>query len=227
MKISIFGCLIFLLLTPFQSNFDLLDITPQATKLNDIVGLDTAEDETMNDKTFKITKSENLLSIGGLDLKNQSLDDTRSNHIWFEYTKEDEIIQKYQLVYYTEIDSSKIVYNKLTEKMGDPDYRYYNDSIDIYDDQDQLDFQGVVWEDRERGLFYMLRYTDWDHKIRELRLYVITNTLANLEEDIIFTGKPFEYWVDYISERESIKNPELTYQEFIKKASWEYRDHSK
>lgn len=227
MKIPIFSCLFFLLLTPLQSSFDLLDVTPEATKISDIAGLDTAKDETMDDKMFKVTKAENVLSIGGLGLKNQTLDDTRSNHIWFEYSTESDIIDQYQLVYYTEIESSKVVYEQLTKKMGDPDYRYYEDSIGMYDDQDPLDFQGVVWEDRERGLFYMLRYTDWDQTIRELRLYVITNTLTNLEEDIIFTGRPFEFWVDYVSARESVKNPELTYQEFIKKAGWQYRDHSK
>ena len=209
-----------------QSNFDLLELKLNTQTLNDVIGIERTVDQRLDTQTYKMSKSPRLIAIDGITIQNQEVDDTRVNQIWFEYEAKDNLIKGYQLVYYTLPVNPKIVYHKMVEKFGEPDYRYYGEMIGLYDDEDLLDFEAVIWEDRENGVFYTLRYTDWDNTIRELRMNAMVNTLSELDKDPSYAVRPYMFWKDYIIAREN--SPiYFSYQSFIKRKGGEYIMYTK
>lgn len=219
--------LICIIITSCKPNFDILELELNQTKINDIVNKNIElEDESMGGKTFKITSSEKMLIINNLQLKNQNLDSTRSNHLWIEYDKKDSIINAYQLVYYTQIGDPKVVFEKLKERMGEPDFRHFPIYSHSFEESESNNFDAALWEDKENKIFYMLQYTLWDDTIRELRLYALNNNELNLE-DPTFHIKPFYFWKDYLDAREEMDKPNFTYQEFRKNQGGKYRDFTK
>jgi len=160
-------------------------------------------------------------------LKDQVQDSTRQNHVWFEYDTIINKIKNYQLVYYTKKDKPRVVLKELQKRMGKPQYRYFNNSV--YGDVEGYDdVEGVVWENREREIFYLLKYTNWEEEnIRELRLLVAPKSILNSDDDFVFSGRPFYCWKDYIKQREESEDENYTYQQFIQDMGGSCRDHSR
>jgi hypothetical protein len=205
-----------------KSGIDLLDVKLNSTKVDEVLKrYDDYKDETMSGKTYKVITSQRVLTINGVELKNQYVDTTFSNHVWLEYDKNN-TIKTYQLVYFTEKEKPRVVYNLLKEKMGTPDFCHFSSTHDRGKDN----FDAVIWEDKDSKTFYKLEYSMWwDENIREVRLVAIMNTKANLES-LEFSPYTYECWKDYIKERNQKGDEIYTYQDF-KKRWWKCDQLSK
>ncbi|WP_299835714.1 hypothetical protein [uncultured Tenacibaculum sp.] len=199
--------------TTEKSNFDLTELKLGSTNINDIINKKTKENDfTIGNEKFRSTKSKKILTINNLTLQNQTRDTSFTNYVSFEYNEKN-IIVGYILAYYTLKENPKIVYHQLKEKLGMPSFRYFSSNYD----QENENYDAVIWEDKEHNKLYRLRYHSWEPEgLRELRITVLMNSESDVE-DTAYTALPFYFWRDYINARNELGNDNYTYQEFIKK----------
>lgn len=194
-----------------QSNFDLIELSLNKDKVNEIVPKDSKVRTYplgITENAYLSTKEEKLLTFNKVSLiGRQSQESKRGiNGVNLYYNKKDSIIYKYQVFIYSEKQAIDLL-SALKSKLGEPNYTKYM----RFADKEKNDFSALLWEDTANNRLYLLDYgLDGTEKAK---LEVKENS-SNIKE-LNLIGS-FGYWEDYLYARKKKDNPtSYTYQDFL------------
>ncbi len=202
-----------------QSNFDLLkfplDTKVEDLSLNDIEVKKGSYYLGMDYKTYKIYNSK-FLRIGNLDVAGRIYPNKNyeRNVVNFCFSKKDSIITSLEINIYTEELDPEIM-NRLSKKLGEPNFL----GFDSQKDKEESKPDTYVWEDlKEKKTFFLHRTilsSEGKKKFKSLRLFIVNHSDRVMYNQILDFGD-FQYYSDYIEERERKGDLNYTYQQFVK-----------
>jgi hypothetical protein len=203
-----------------QSNFDLLKF-PLDTKVEDL-SLNAIEVKKgsyylgMDYKTYKIYDSK-FLRIGDLDVAGRIYPDKNyeRNVVNFCFSKKDSVITSIEVNVYTQDEKIEFI-KKLKETLGKPKYTSFNLRTTKKGEKIK-EVNGYVWENlyKNKTYFfklYKIRATS-DPTFEEANLKIVSHSDEFLYSKILSS---FQYYEDYIEERERKGDLNYTYQQFVK-----------
>jgi|GEM_PF-3644876 len=193
-----------------QSNFDLIELSLNKDKINDVITKDTKIKKYPLGNTnneYISTKAEELLIFNNTSLiGSQNPDSNRGvNGINFYYNKKDSIIYKYQVFIYSKVQAEKLL-SALKLKLGEPNYTGYM----RFGDKEKDNFSSLLWEEKENNRLYLLNYSL--NETEKARLEVKNNSSDINELNLTAS---FSYWEDYLKVRKRKDNLNYTYQDFL------------
>lgn len=193
-----------------QSDFDLTEVKLNEQKVNEIVADEGSFNfQELSDKGpfYASSKSEKFLIFNGVGLAGRIDPESQRarNGLNLYYSKNDSIVNKYQIFIYTYPESEKLL-NTLMDKFGSPDYSHYKSAEAKASDN----FDALIWEDQNNNRLYLLKYSPGFTQKANLEVKVNSS-----DPKILNLHGSFSYWDDYLYERNKKDENGYTYQMFL------------
>ena len=194
-----------------QSNFDLAKLSLNKEKVSDIVTSEMKKQvfplgETDNE--YLNVRDEKFLNFNGTNLVGQQNSNSKQgvNGVSFYYNKKSNVIYKYEVYIYSENQAKDLV-KTIKEKLGEPSFSHFKKPEDKVNGK----FDALLWEDTTSNKLYLLNYgLNGTVKVK----LEVKNNLSNIKELNIIGA--FGYWEDYLYARQRKKEPNYSYQDFLK-----------
>ncbi|PIE50608.1 MAG: hypothetical protein CSA38_02245 [Flavobacteriales bacterium] len=188
-----------------QSDFDMTNIKFNVDNISVILpkNIKSVTHNRGISPEYKETTISSHLYFAGIDFSGKNPKAPTQNCAVFFYNTKNNLITEYWLNVLDTKQSEQLL-KKLKERLGKPNYTEFKTPIDKTNNNPNK----LIWEDVKNNRFYYLSYTE-QHYGRDAQLIV----MPILEK---YPGYIISYWEDFTDERTKRKDPNFTYQDYLK-----------